>query len=453
MVAPRLAPGDMSTELRFLPQQKGLVAVSVHVLQVDRADEAETPLLGFHIDQPVPGESVGGYPFVVRGWVLGKEHRIRSVELIHGDDVVASVPIADNRPDVHKAYPSSEQSSHCGFTLSAGLLGLPSECSLLVRATLETGRLASIVQITVRRRLISSGFCVPPSPLLVTSLGRTGTTYLMRLLLSHPQLVGTDRYPYETRLAGYWAHALKVLTDPADHRRSAHPDSFQYDPFWVGRNPYYAPTQAATPWLSSTHMERVILFTQETIHKFYADLARDCGRPDAKYFVEKCNPGLIPQLMRELFPATVEVFLVRDFRDMLASILAFNARRGYPAFGRGEAANDGEWIAGLGKSARHLHHDWVARRESSLLIRYEDLVTKPTETLTRLLEHSTMDSTNATVASLMEQANQDTADFRAHRTSENPTASIGRWKLELDQATLKVCDEAFGGVLEGFGYN
>ena len=42
--------------------------------------------------------------------------------------------------------------------------------------------------------------------------------------------------------------------------------------------------------------------------------------------------------MRELYPAARELFLVRDFRDMIASMQAYNARKGFGDFGRETAA-------------------------------------------------------------------------------------------------------------------
>ncbi len=49
-------------------------------------------------------------------------------------------------------------------------------------------------------------------------------------------------------------------------------------------------------------------------------------------------------MIREVYPRAQEVILVRDFRDMVASILAYNAKRGYTAFGREHVDNDEEYI-------------------------------------------------------------------------------------------------------------
>jgi len=88
-----------------------------------------------------------------------------------------------------------------------------------------------------------------------------------------------------------------------------------------------------------------------------------------------------------------------------------------------------------------------------LCFHYESLVTKPIGTVTQILEYLAVDGSNFTVAALIKAANEDRAEFDMHRTSENAAVSIGRWKRELDPATLKACGDAFGEVLKGFGYS
>ena len=48
--------------------------------------------------------------------------------------------------------------------------------------------------------------------------------------------------------------------------------------------------------------------------------------------------------LAELYPDSREVFLVRDFRDMVSSILAFNAKRGARGFGRAAAETDAGYV-------------------------------------------------------------------------------------------------------------
>jgi hypothetical protein len=42
--------------------------------------------------------------------------------------------------------------------------------------------------------------------------------------------------------------------------------------------------------------------------------------------------------------------------------------------------------------------------------------------------------------------------WEAHRTSTNASASVGRWKHDLDEESRRHCNEALGPMLEAFGY-
>ena len=83
-----------------------------------------------------------------------------------------------------------------------------------------------------------------------------------------------------------------------------------------------------TDWLGSENLRSVAAACQERIDAFYCRVARNEGR-DARYFVEKRWPDpLVPRLTAELYPEGREIILVRDFRDMVCSILGFSEKRG-----------------------------------------------------------------------------------------------------------------------------
>ena len=67
--------------------------------------------------------------------------------------------------------------------------------------------------------------------------------------------------------------------------------------------------------------------------------------------------------MRELYPAARELFLVRDFRDMIASMRAYNARKGFGDFGRETAQSDAAWLADLRRGVVALRDAWRERGE------------------------------------------------------------------------------------------
>jgi hypothetical protein len=144
---------------------------------------------------------------------------------------------------------------------------------------------------------------------------------------------------------------------------------------------------------------------------------------------------------------------VRDFRDMLCSIRAFNAKRGTLGFNRDQVASEEEYIARLGREAQQLLGNWKARADRALLVRYEDLILQPEETLEEMLRYVGVDSSGAMVDDILGRALVDTPEMRAHRTSGGPKASIGRWRSDLDAESKAMCERVFGEALREFGYD
>ena len=81
------------------------------------------------------------------------------------------------------------------------------------------------------------------------------------------------------------------------------------------------------------------------------------------YFAEKHFPDVYPRLLRELYPGARELFLVRDFRDMIASMLAYNARKEFGDFGRESAQSDATWLDELRRGVVALRDAWRDRGE------------------------------------------------------------------------------------------
>ena len=189
--------------------------------------------------------------------------------------------------------------------------------------------------ISGQRRPLETGYAPRLQPLLVNSHGRTGTTLLMRMLSAHPGVVVYARPPYEARGGKYWLHVLKTLAAPTDARtRVGAPMEFHREPLAAGGNPFYSAAFAAWPaveaWSGSTYVTELAAFCQRSIDGWYLATATAQEQPVGPlvYFAEKHFPDAYPRLLRELYPGARELFLVRDFRDMLASMQAYNARKG-----------------------------------------------------------------------------------------------------------------------------
>jgi hypothetical protein len=90
------------------------------------------------------------------------------------------------------------------------------------------------------------------------------------------------------------------------------------------------------------------------------------------------------------------------------------------------------------------------RGEAAHLVRYEDLIQKPEETLAGMMIYLGLDASDESVAATLERAESNSLD--SHRTTEKASASIDRWKRDLSPELAAVCAEVLDPVLTEFGY-
>lgn len=436
----------------------------IEILDVRPHDLDRERLWGFHIDLPIRGTQIDFYAIQVGGWVVGRGSPAVAIELVHDDVPIRQDPICTLRHDVVAKYPEVSGSEKCGFWIATGTLGIPPEFELHINAVLGDESRATLGVIRGRQKPLSSGFEPKLQPFMVTSMGRTGTTLLMRLLAEHPQIVAHRIYPYETRAHSYWMNVLKVLSEPAFYYRRAHVDDFLPQISFVGHHPiyYYRPMadsisqdeRSLNRWFGRIYVERLAAFCQESTEAFYQEVARNQGQVNPLYFAEKQILESVHTrwLVKALYPQSREVFLFRDFRDMLCSILAFNAKRGYAAFGRDKANSDVEFVRMLQLGGFRLLQEWKSRRISAHLLRYEDLVASPVESLRSILEYLGLDASLSTIKGVIQRTSEETPELRGHRTTPDAETSVGRWRRDLDASLKVVCDEVFGDLQRELGY-
>jgi Sulfotransferase family len=442
--------------------------VAYEVRDVTLLQERFERLRGAELDLPKPGSRGNVYVLHLTGWVVGRDLQPVTVDVLYRGQVIRRAPVRGGRADVAAALGGISPDTPCTFHALVGLLGLSLDAELALEAVLEDGSRAPIGRVTVSRSPLRGDYAPRLQPLMLTCLGRTGSTWVMQLLTAHPEILVYRRFPYESAPGKYWMHALRVLSEPADLLDSAHPDSFQNDLHWVGKNPYWEDSVFEQPalanWSARTFVERLASFCQTNVDDWYMTLARNQGQEAAVYFAEKhIWPDFVPVLTRELYPAAREVFLVRDFRDMALSIMAFDERRGYAGFGRPHGATDEEYLrTQVRQMAEDIRASWIARRDHAHLLRYEDLVLQPRETLTALLGYLELDASPATIDRMLEIGAQAVPDLPGtsfdgsmvsqHQTSGDLAASIGRWRRERDPSFGPLCDDIFGDALAEFGY-
>jgi Sulfotransferase family len=426
----------------------------IEVLEVfSRADTA-AQLVDFALDHPVAGAKSDKFALHLDGWVLGRNSRATGVQVCYQDRLIRTLPLDYPRRGLAKSHPEFADENTCGFNELVGVVGFSREFSLNLRAVLEDGSSIPFRTIRARHEPIRPAFDPKLRPIMLTSLPRTGTTRLMRMLAVHPNIVVYRHFPYERNNAEYWAHMLKVLIEPANTVESSTRE-LHTDFWWVGSSPFYDrhanEDEELGRWFGRTYGERLAAFCQQSIDDLYLKVAGKQGQPAPVYFAEKHRPGQLPTLLWELYPRAKEIFLTRDPRDMVCSVFNFWPEEHGD---RGRAQDDREFIRWLGGSALELHRDWEQRSRTGHLLRYEDSVLEPAKTLKALLGYLEVDSSPRTIEKMLRAAGAGTPqNFPEHQTAGTPEASVGRWRRDLDPSLRDVCEEAFAPVLSSFGYS
>ena len=142
---------------------------------------------------------------------------------------------------------------------------------------------------------------------------------------------------------------------------------------------------------------------------------------------------------------------MRDFRDLICSVLAFNAKRGTVDFGRDRVESDAGYVPFVAQRAQELLDAAKSRRDRVELVRYEDVAMDPAGTLQRLLRYLGVDDDPAIIQTMVQGAFDDPAAAE-HRTSSSLAASIGRWQRELSPKLLAACRESLDPILVELGY-
>jgi hypothetical protein len=410
---------------------------------------------GFHVDLPKPGESTLGHDLTVAGWAVGRGEPVELVEVVFKGEIIGVADLWQERRDVLEQHPRAG-SAMVGWSTKVSLVGLPRDFELFVRAVFADGFRQRLATIRGERERVVQGGESELQPLIVSTYGRTGSTWLMRLLDQHPEILAYRPFEYEPRAVSYWIEILANLTQPASYLQPL-VTNLSSERWWLGGDSVPMdlpePDEQVENELAQAGPEAIAELCRERITGFYRAVAASQKKPEPRYFAEKVAPDpAIWRLTTELFPASQEVILVRDFRDMACSILAYNQKTKVTSFGRERVETDLEFLGELRAAAENLLNLHRRRGDAAFLLRYEDLILEPQETLRELFDFLSVTSAEDTVESVLERASSETKAMVGHRTSGDPRQSVGRWQRDLDEDLKRECVDVLDDVLVEFGY-
>jgi hypothetical protein len=462
----------------------------VKILEVSKNQENGPYLWGFNLDTPSTGKSFDVYTIVVRGWVLGKSSPARSVRLWYRHlprETIQEVAVKLIRTDVAKHYPHVPNSEKSGFSIVFSVIGLPLETELALHVILEDQGDLNLFNIRLRHQPLITHYQPRIQPLIVNSLGRSGSTWLMYLLSKHPNIVVDGQYPFESQASKYWLYTLLkfVAESPNYLNVTASTDEFfNIVMQWACAN-FYSRVAISEQWFGHTHIEQLATFCQQSIDSFYTQIAvrhgclmnlddghyskritvrnwingliqkllhRTTTASASLYFAEKFGPGYSARIFYELYPNAKEIFLVRDFRDMLCSSLSFNKKLGTDGFGLSANQPEDDMVRVTQFRAQCLLATWQRRSPQAHLVRYEDLVLNPIPTLQAVFNYLNLEHNPTMIESFLEKSLEDNATLRDHQTATHPKNSIGRWQYDLSHSLKALCQQELVEELKAFGY-
>jgi hypothetical protein len=293
------------------------------------------------------------------------------------------------------------------------------------------------------------------TPILVDHTGRDGSTLLMRLLATSPNVAIPGPYPYEKKYFAYlwrWSRLLE-RRDKSEWWTYIDLTSLTFESMKSLMGP--------PPWSSDVMHDPDDPMSKRMFEAAWSEFSRratervraEHGDPEAdvRWYAEKHQDTRLIDL-GELPPVRVLV-LVRDPRDMYVSFYAFDAKRQSEGKAEFEGAQTAPGESKEERIDRFIDRErnrmrWIAEVEGSgqfPVFRYEDLVTDLPGQARRLEEWLSITLDPDAAAS-------DAELQRVHVSASTPGASVGRWRTELDPELAERFARELRDELAALGY-
>jgi len=293
------------------------------------------------------------------------------------------------------------------------------------------------------------------TPILVDYFTRDGSTLMMRLLGSSPQIAVEMSFPYERKYFAYlwrWAQLLDREDWPEQQwgpsalgsLTQVRTAALHGPPPWLPRPLIRSASEE--PSMAQTCFELAWReFSRRAAREHRSELGPAAGDAGpVLYYAEKhLNTWKVP--LAQLPPVKV-IVLLRDPRDSWVSINAVNEIRGGGTLGRDRAGSAEEHLDQVIRRQRERLR-WIAElqeRDEIPIVRYDDLVLDMPGTAERI-------GSWLGVKLDAEATGRDKSFRSRHMTAATPEQSVGRWRDELDPQVAERFTRDLGPELRAVG--
>jgi hypothetical protein len=274
------------------------------------------------------------------------------------------------------------------------------------------------------------------TPVMLQSQARSGTTAFMLILTCAADVYFSHKYPFEERDLTYIARLVNLATRPIEQKLR----NELLNPKFDALRGY--PFTGAGDFFDNSDVARRNLFL--TLWGGYSASAQKTGT--YKYYAEKMMPDVADQV--GAFIESKSIFLIRDPRAIFNSILQFDEKRGYHAFGRTEGEPLIEYAERFCSGHKIVMQRFCAAQtsDSQFKLRYEDLMQDVFATVGKIeaFLNTSIDR---------EKLKRDFGAFIGrHATSDSARSSISGWREKLPGDVSSLIAERLGEELALLDY-
>ncbi len=279
------------------------------------------------------------------------------------------------------------------------------------------------------------------TPLLIRSFGRSGSTLMMQILASSKDIIFERKYPFEVRYLTYLTRVAQVIT--SDHSEDPLPFKWEQRALYNDKPRYIAHLPVEDRLVDAESFFQESLFA---LWKAFSNTVLE-SQPNVKFYAEKVLID-IPKYINQIIFCK-NLFLLRDPRDEMVSVMKFNQKRGTLAFGWQDTDNDISFAKRHCDERRVFMRDFLRIKKGEnkrIAVLYEQLIQKPDLVIAEVANWLELNLD----LSCVEENKQKI--FQNHATSLSAQESIGKWKTELSAEVLDIFKFKLGSELQALGY-